>query len=64
VCSSPAFCKPPDPNASCGDSCGHGTFCHTPKDTCLEDSDCTGRDTCNFDLPSQTWSCTRCMAVP
>jgi hypothetical protein len=64
VCTSQAFCNPPDPHASCGDSCGHGYFCHTPQDTCLEDSDCTGHDTCNFDLPSQTWACTWCMAVP
>jgi hypothetical protein len=30
----------------------------------LEDSDCTGSDRCNFDLPSQTWACTFCMGVP
>lgn len=64
ACDSPAFCNPPDPHTSCGDSCGHGYFCHTPKDTCLEDSDCTGSDRCNFDLPSQTWTCTPCMGVP
>jgi hypothetical protein len=64
VCTSPAFCNPPDPHATCGDSCGHGYFCHTAKDTCLEDSDCTGHDTCSFDLPSQSWICTPCMAVP
>ena len=64
VCDSPAFCNPPDPHASCGDSCGHGYFCHTRQDTCMEDSDCTGRDKCSFDLPSQTWACTPCVGVP
>ena len=64
VCDSPAFCNPPDPHGSCGDSCGHGYFCHTPKDTCWEDSDCTGHDRCNFDLPSQAWVCTFCGSVP
>jgi hypothetical protein len=42
---------------SCGGDCGHGYFCHTPKDACLDDSDCAG-GTCNFDLTSKAWMCT------
>ena len=42
---------------SCGGNCGHGYFCHTAKDTCLDDSDCA-RGTCNFDLTSRAWMCT------
>jgi hypothetical protein len=49
---------------ACGDSCGHGYFCHTPQDTCLNDSDCSNGSTCDFDLPSQTWICTGCWPVP
>jgi hypothetical protein len=41
----------------CGDNCGHGYFCHTPKDTCVDDTDCTDGELCNFDLPSQSWKC-------
>jgi hypothetical protein len=78
-CMSTAFCNPDagggcyvgGPNGtwtqvpcSCGDSCGHGYFCHTPQDTCVNDSDCPDGNTCNFDLPSQTWTCTFCWPVP
>jgi hypothetical protein len=78
-CMSTAFCKPDAGGAcyvggpggswtqvpcACGDSCGHGYFCHTPQDTCVDDSDCTGGNACNFDLPSQTWTCSWCMPVP
>jgi hypothetical protein len=48
---------------ACGDSCGHGYFCHTPADTCLDDADCaTGA--CNFDLAHQSWLCTGCLPLP
>jgi hypothetical protein len=36
-----------------------GYFCHTPKDSCTDDSDCN-QGTCNFDLTSQSWSCGLC----
>ncbi len=49
---------------SCGDSCGHGYFCHTPGDTCRKDGDCASGETSNFDLPSQTWMCTPCWPIP
>jgi hypothetical protein len=45
----------------CGDSCGHGYFCHTPQDTCLDDSDCTNWGTCNYDWLNTTWSCSYCL---
>jgi hypothetical protein len=41
---------------SCGGNCGHGYFCHTPTDSCLDDSDCAG-GICTFDLNSQVWLC-------
>jgi hypothetical protein len=44
----------------CGGQCGHGYFCHTPNDRCLDDSDCAS-GTCNFDLTRQSWICTACI---
>jgi hypothetical protein len=41
---------------SCGGNCGHGFFCHTAKDGCLDDSDCGG-GLCTFDLNAQAWVC-------
>lgn len=70
ACISVDYCKAigdtsmctPGPCA-CGDSCGHGYFCHTPADTCLDDSDCvSGR--CSFDLAHQNWICTACLPLP
>jgi hypothetical protein len=34
-----------------------GYFCHTPQDSCTDDSDCTGDDTCNYDGANKRWSC-------
>jgi hypothetical protein len=67
LCPSPALCGPgtscsPGPCA-CGDSCGHGYFCHTPVDTCVDDSDCDGA-TCNYDTVNNRWSCAICWPVP
>ena len=67
-CPSPALCGPDDGYCSpgpcsCGDSCGHGYFCHTPTDTCVDDSDCGG-GTCNFDTVANRWSCAVCWPVP
>jgi hypothetical protein len=45
-----------------GGDCGgyhwySGFYCHTPKDTCLDDSDCTGEDYCDFDVVDGRWEC-------
>jgi hypothetical protein len=48
---------------ACGDACGHGHFCHTPRDTCTDDSDCNG-GTCNYDRLNKVWSCSICWPVP
>ena len=69
-CVSPAFCKPgearcsPSGSCSCGDSCGHGYFCHTKADTCVDDEDCNQGESCNFDLPTQSFMCTGCLPIP
>jgi hypothetical protein len=41
---------------SCGGNCGHGYFCHTTKDSCLDDGDCAG-GFCTFDPGGQAWLC-------
>ena len=70
-CASQAFCQPgeggcyetaPDGTTTqvacfCTGNCGHGYFCHTPKDSCVDDGDCAPGMTCNYDLTSQSWMC-------
>ena len=48
---------------ACGDSCGHGYFCHTRCDTCVDDSDCPSGQ-CSYDRLAQVWTCTSCLPVP
>jgi len=48
----------------CGDKCGHGYFCHTDTDTCIDDSDCDGADTCNYDVLSHRWECSAVTCSP
>jgi len=50
-------------SCACGDSCGHGYYCHTPSDTCLDDSDCD-RGTCNYDRLDKRWTCAICWPIP
>jgi hypothetical protein len=52
-----SYCSP-----STGMDCaGYHTIdsyhCHTPQDTCLDNSDCTGTDYCNFDPYDGRWKC-------
>jgi len=42
---------------SCTGNCGPGYFCHTPKDSCVDDSDCASGK-CNFEVTSKLWMCT------
>jgi hypothetical protein len=56
-CQSQSFCGASTaPGTSCNGNCGHGYFCHTPNDRCIDDSDCGG-GLCTFDLTGQTWVC-------
>ncbi len=41
----------------CQLNCGHGYFCHTSKDTCGDDTDCTNGGVCAYDLDSRSWTC-------
>jgi hypothetical protein len=74
LCPSPALCTPDSGGAcyagnqqvscACGDSCGHSYYCHTKKDTCLDDSDCGSGQTCNYDTVYGIWDCATCWPVP
>jgi hypothetical protein len=45
----------------CGDSCAHGYYCHTPCDTCMDDSDCTHVGNCVYDTDDRRWECEYCL---
>ena len=69
-CASEVFCKPGSGQCTvngvevpceCPGDCGHGYFCHTPDDSCVDDSDCTVGNTCAFDRASKKWLCTDCI---
>lgn len=52
-----SFCSP-----AYGSDCGgyhwySGYYCHTPKDTCIDDGDCTGKDYCDYDVIDGRWEC-------
>jgi hypothetical protein len=49
---------------SCGDSCGHGYYCHTPKDECIDDTDCSDGNSCDYDRLTDRWECTYCLPIP
>ncbi len=48
----------------CGDTCGHGYFCHTGCDTCIDDSDCARAGTCNYNVMSRRWECSKLVCPP
>jgi hypothetical protein len=49
---------------SCGDSCGHAYYCHSACDDCVDDGDCDGGATCNYDVVRAHWACAVCAPVP
>jgi hypothetical protein len=54
---SPDYC-------ACGDACGHGYYCHTLADDCVDDGDCETGDSCNYDTVVKRWTCGWCMPPP
>jgi len=61
------FCQPGDGSCYangvqvpclCSGNCGHGYFCHTPEDSCIDGSDCPAdKGACIFDVTSKAWVC-------
>lgn len=45
-------------NYDCGGHHSPGSYyCHTPKDTCITDADCTGQDYCDYEVITGRWEC-------
>jgi hypothetical protein len=56
-----AGASPPGPGwtqvpCECGDACGHGYFCHSDCDACIDDSDCDG-GRCNYSTLTHRFEC-------
>jgi hypothetical protein len=47
----------------CGQSCGAGYFCHTPCDSCTDDSDCSEPGSACTHQPTGGWACIACAIV-
>src|SRR5450432_608433 len=58
LCGADSACSPGP--CACGDACGHGYFCRTPTDACVDDSDCGTSGSCNYDTVNQRWACSEC----
>jgi hypothetical protein len=57
-CGAGGYCSPT--LGSCGNYGGVvGYYCHTKRDTCVDDGDCTknGATDCRFDQVSGAWAC-------
>ena len=59
-CGQGAFCSP----SRVGDICGYDTsvsasgyFCHTPQDSCVDDSNCDSSFICAYSSQSPHWTC-------
>jgi hypothetical protein len=54
-CGAGGYCSPTF--GSCGSFFGVvGYYCHTPKDKCVDDSDCKAAD-CRYDPVGGSWAC-------
>ena len=59
-CAGGEYCSPSLVTAGCiCANCGRGYFCHSPADTCLDDSDCGG-EACAYDESAQHFACLFC----
>ncbi len=61
ACTTENLCGPDGARFLCEADCGSGYFCHTSKDSCVDDSDCPS-GTCNFDTTAHSWLCSSCNA--
>jgi len=70
-CGSGGFCSPSLVGTLCGydqSTTGYGYYCHTPQDSCLNDSDCESASVnsphdssvCAYNPESTRWSCATC----
>jgi Cys-rich repeat protein len=64
-CGAGGYCSPAYNTASCGGLLGY--FCHTAKDQCIDDSDCStssGLQVCTYSKTSGTWQCAARLLCP
>jgi Cys-rich repeat protein len=59
-CGAGGYCSPAYNTGSCGSLLGY--YCHTPKDQCVNDSDCVGDggglpEKCSYSTSSGYWMC-------
>jgi hypothetical protein len=52
-CGPSGFCSP----SGLPGACGIGYYCHTPKDTCIDNADCASNEGCSFDTHLLAWAC-------
>lgn len=66
-CGDGGYCSPSLIANSCicqSPSCTEGYFCHTPRDGCIDDSDCPTMQSCAFDRNEQRFYCQECLIRP
>jgi hypothetical protein len=54
-CGAGGYCSPTESTAGCGGLAGY--YCHTPKDLCVNDSDCSNTDACMYEASAGYWEC-------
>jgi hypothetical protein len=58
-CGAGGYCSPSAGSDSCGGLGGY--YCHTPKDSCINDTDCSSNNpgqVCTFSTTDAHWECT------
>ncbi len=61
-CGNGGYCSPSKIGRGCScDNCGEGYFCHTDRDSCLDDSDCPFNEPCAFNVIELRFSCQSCL---
>jgi hypothetical protein len=63
-CGPAGYCSPAHGTGNCGDVTGY--YCHTPSDTCIDDTDCSnnGETACTWSSASSNWTCQEIIECP
>jgi hypothetical protein len=62
-CGAGGYCSPAQATVGCGFIAGY--YCHSPKDTCTNDSDCGGfPGICTWSTPEARWDCQTAATCP
>jgi hypothetical protein len=49
------YCSPAFATMGCGGLAGY--YCHTPKDQCVNDTDCANGNVCTYSTSEARWTC-------